>query len=46
MSLVATMNEIDAMIDESEADLAAGRFYSMEEARQHRKEHMSRLLNS
>ena len=41
-----TMKEIDAMIDESEADFAAGRFYSMDEARQHRKEHMSQLLNS
>ena len=41
-----TMAEIDAMIDESEADFAAGRFYSMEEARQHRQAHMSQLLNS
>ena len=41
-----TMAEIDAMIDESEADLAAGRFYSMEEAREHRKAHMSQLLNA
>ena len=41
-----TMAEIDAMIDESEADFAAGRFYSMDEARQHRQAHMSQLLNS
>ena len=41
-----TMEEINAMIDESEVDFAAGRFYSMDEARQHRKEHMSQLLNS
>lgn len=41
-----TMEEINAMIDESEKDFAAGRFYSMDEARQHRKEHMSQLLNS
>ena len=41
-----TMAEIDAMIDESEADFAAGRFYSMDEARQHRQAHMSKLLNS
>ena len=41
-----TMAEIDAMIDESEADFAAGRFYSMDEARQHRQAHMSQLLKS
>ena len=41
-----TIAEIDAMIDESEADFAAGRFYSMEEARQQRQAHMSQLLNS
>lgn len=41
-----TMAEINAMIDESEADIAAGRFYSMDEARQHRQAHMSQLLNS
>ena len=41
-----TMAEIDAMIDESEADFAAGRFYSMDEARQHRQAQMSQLLNS
>ena len=41
-----TMAQIDAMIDESEADFAAGRFYSMDEARQHRQAHMSQLLNS
>ena len=40
-----TMAEIDAMIDESEADFAAGRFYSTDEARQHRQAHMSQLLN-
>ena len=28
-----TMAEIDAMIDESEADFAAGRYYSLEESR-------------
>ena len=39
-----TIAEIDAMIDESEADFAAGRFYSMDEARQHRQAHMSQLL--
>lgn len=41
-----TMAEINAMIDESEADIAAGHFYSMDEARQHRQAHMSQLLNS
>ena len=41
-----TKAEINAMIDESEADIAAGRFYSMDEARQHRQAHMSQLLNS
>ena len=41
-----TMVEINAMIDESEADFAADRFYSMEEAREHRKAHMSQLLNA
>jgi len=41
-----TMAEINAMIDESEADIATGRFYSMDEARQHRQVHMSQLLNS
>lgn len=41
-----TMAEINAMIDESEADFAAGRFYSMDEARKHRKTHMSQLLNA
>lgn len=46
MSSVVTMDEIDAIINESEKDFAAGRFYSMDEARQHRKEHMSQLLNS
>ena len=41
-----TMAEIDAMIDESEADVAAGRYYTQEEARQHRNAHMTQLLNS
>lgn len=41
-----TMEDIDAMIDESEADIAAGRYYTQEEARQHRKAHMMQLLNS
>jgi len=41
-----TMAEIDAMIDESEADFAAGRYYSMDEARQHRNAHMNQLLKS
>ena len=41
-----TMAEINTMIDESEEDFAAGRFYSMDEARQHRNKHMSQLLNS
>ena len=41
-----TMAEIDAMIDESEADGAAGRYYTQEEARQHRNAHMTQLLNS
>ena len=41
-----TIAELDAMIDESEADFAADRFYSMDEARQHRKAHISQLLNA
>jgi len=41
-----TMAEIDAMLDESEADVAAGRYYTQEEARQHRNAHMTQLLNS
>lgn len=41
-----TIAEIDAMIDESEADFASGRYYSMDEARQHRQAHMSQLINA
>ena len=41
-----TMAEIDAMIDESEADFAAGRFYSMDDARAHRKSHLAKLLDA
>ena len=41
-----TMAEIDAMIDESEVDFEAGRFYSMDEARKHRQAHMSQLFNA
>jgi len=41
-----TMTEINSMIDESEADFAAGRYYSMDEARQHRAKHQARLLQS
>ena len=41
-----TMAEINAMIDESEADFAAGRYYSMEEARAHRKQHLAKLLEA
>ena len=41
-----TAKEIDAMMDESEADIAAGRFYTQEEACQHRKAHMMKLLKS
>ena len=40
-----TIVEINAMIDQSEADFAAGRVYSMEEARQHRNEHRKKLLS-
>lgn len=39
-----TMAEINAMIDESEADFAAGRYYSLEESRQLRKEHIAKLI--
>lgn len=41
-----TMEELNARIDQSEADIAAGRVYSREEARRHRKEYMAKLLNS
>ena len=41
-----TMAEINARIDRAEADIAAGRVYSMEEARKHRKEHMAKLLKA
>ena len=39
-----TMADIDAMIDKSERQFAAGRYYSMEEARAHRKAHLTKLL--
>ena len=39
-----TTEEIDAMMDESEADFAAGRYYSMEESRQLREAHLAKLL--
>ena len=41
-----TMDEINARLDNAEADIAAGRVYSMEEARQHRKEHLAKLLDA
>ena len=41
-----TKAEINARIDRAEADIAAGRVYSMEEARKHRKEHMAKLLKA
>ena len=41
-----TMDEINARLDSAEADIAAGRVYSMEEARKHRKEHMAKLLDA
>lgn len=41
-----TKAEINARIDRAEADIAAGRVYSMEEARKHRKEHMAKLLQA
>ena len=41
-----TIEELNARIDQSEADIAAGRVYTMEEARKHRKEYMAKLLNS
>ncbi|MBQ7698593.1 MAG: hypothetical protein IJT35_08465 [Paludibacteraceae bacterium] len=41
-----TMAEINARIDRAEADIAAGRVYSMEVARKHRKEHMAKLLQA
>ena len=41
-----TMTEIDAMITESEADFAAGRYMSMEDARAHRKAHLAKLLEA
>ena len=39
-----TMAEIDAMIDESEADFAAGRYYSLEESRKLRNAHLAELI--
>jgi hypothetical protein len=39
-----TMAELNAMIDESEADFAAGRVYSMEESRKLRKAHLAKLI--
>ncbi|MBQ4394772.1 MAG: hypothetical protein IJP45_06505 [Paludibacteraceae bacterium] len=39
-----TMTELNAMIDESEADFAAGRVYSMEESRKLRKAHLAKLI--
>lgn len=41
-----TMAEIDAMLDESEADFASDRVITMEEARQHRNAHLQKLLQS
>ena len=41
-----TMEELNARIDQSEADITAGRVYSREEACRHRKEYMAKLLNS
>ena len=41
-----TMAEINARLDRAEVDIAAGRVYSMEEARKHRKEHMDKLLKA
>ena len=38
-----TMEELNARIDQSEADITAGRVYSREEACRHRKEHMAKL---
>ena len=39
-----TMAELNAMIDESEADFAAGRVYSMEESHKLRKAHLAKLI--
>lgn len=39
-----TMAEINAMVDESEADFAAGRYYSLEESRKLRKAHLAKLI--
>ena len=40
------MEKLNARIDRAEAEIAAGRVYSMEEARKHRKEHMAKLLDA
>lgn len=39
-----TMADIDAMIDESERQFATGQYFSLEEARAHRKAHLTKLL--
>ena len=41
-----TMEKLNARIDRAEAEIAAGRVYSMEEARKHSKEHMAKLLDA
>ena len=41
-----TLEELNARIDHAEADIAAGRVYSLEDARKHRKEHMAKLLQA
>ena len=41
-----TTDEINAMIAESEADFAAGRVLSMEDAREHRRAHLIKLLEA
>ena len=41
-----TMAEINDMIDASEADFAAGRYYTMEESRRLRNEHLTKLVGA
>ena len=41
-----TMEELNARIDRAEADIAAGRVYTQEEARRLRQEHFFKLVNA
>ena len=41
-----TIEELNARIDQAEADIAAGRVHSREEARRYREEYMAKLLEA